>query len=63
MVYNFYVEYEEKQDLAEGVNCIVPNWQFKLSTEGIQQYNNIYILINVRTGEVIERYADLFVKA
>ena len=57
LVYNFYVEYEEKQDLAEGVNCIVPNWQFKLSTEGIQQYNNIYILINVRTGEVIERYA------
>lgn len=57
LVYNFYVEYEEKQDLAEGVNCIVPNWQFKLSTEGMQQYNNIYILINVQTGEVIERYA------
>lgn len=57
LVYNFYVEYTEGQDLADGVNRIVPNWQFELSTEGMQQYNNIYILIDVQTGEVIERYA------
>lgn len=56
LVYNFYVEYEEDQDQADGVNRIVPNWQFELSTEGMQQYNNIYILIDVQTGEVIARY-------
>lgn len=58
LVYNFYVEYEKKQDQEEeGTNRIVPNWQFELSTEGMQQYNRIYIMINVQTGAVIERYA------
>lgn len=57
LVYSFYVETEDNQEVTDGINRIVPYWQFELSVEGMQQYNNIYILIDVQTGEVIEKYA------
>lgn len=58
LVYNFFLEsVDDKDGFEGGNNRIVPHWQFEISTEGMQQYNRIYILIDIQTGEVIERYA------
>ena len=55
LVYNFYVEAESNEE--DGVNHITPNWMFEISTEQMQQYSCLYILIDVVSGEVVEVYA------
>ena len=52
LVYSFYVK--GNGDTADGVNHISPVWQFEVSTEMMQQYSKLFILIDVESGEIIE---------
>lgn len=53
LVYSFHIEYSGNHR-EDGTNYITPCWLFELSTGGMQQYNQIFILVNVETGEVVQ---------
>ena len=60
LVYSFYTEYEQEKGaagLADGINRIEPVWMFEIAAEGAQRYSQMFILIDVQTGEVVELYA------
>lgn len=53
--YVCYTDYDREK--GYGMTHIRPVWQFELSNEGIQQYNQIFVEVDAVTGKVRERYA------
>lgn len=55
LIYVLYTECD--QNVEDGDIFMRPVWHFEISTEGMQQYNRLFIDIDIETGDIVERYA------